>query len=127
MGEPDEMNCIQKAMYGLHLMLLFRPFRRVNDFIREIFCGARVKGTTAQAYKLIYEFYLKWRSDLEAVAKECQQRKFLQSGSVRCTPGKVSETSRKGIHANLDSFDSCFYVHFSIQFPSRKSKRQRGQ
>ena len=56
------------------MILFFRPYRRIDDLLRDIFRGARVQGSQEAAWILTNDDFLKWRADIDNVAKRCSEK-----------------------------------------------------
>ena len=56
----DNASAAEKANYAFYLMLLFRPYRHIDDLIRDIFGNADVRGSMEAAQRLVYDFFLKF-------------------------------------------------------------------
>ena len=54
--------------YGLFMMLLFRPHRQVTDLVQLAFAGKRPPQNEEEAWEMVYQEYIRWRSQEDALA-----------------------------------------------------------
>ena len=106
----DAAPAAEKASYALFLMVLFRPRRRVDDLISDIFHGAGVRGSEDSAWTLIDDERTRWRGAIENVAKECFRN---------ASTGLSSGPPPSKLHATEPPFDSrewwAFVIHEKLR------------
>ena len=89
---PDESaTAAERGMYGLFIMLLFRPFRLVEDLVSSCFRYPPVVTTEDAAWESVWQTYLTWKTmEIEAVAQQSRtQKKRLRSPSARKSGGRA--------------------------------------
>ena len=70
-GVPDVKAPTQKkGHYALFMMMMFRPFRLMDVFIRDLL-GETVFPSEDVAWDHIYNEFSTWRAGIEKTAKEC--------------------------------------------------------
>ena len=60
----------EKGMYGLFMLLLFRPHRTHQEILDFIFQQCEFRGTEDDAWTAVYNAYIQWRALEEAKAAE---------------------------------------------------------
>ena len=58
--------------YGLFMMLLFRPHRRVNDLVQWAFAKQQPPRNEEEAWEMVYQDSLCWRREVDALARQCR-------------------------------------------------------
>ena len=71
----DSSSWYEKGCYGLFLMMLFRPHRRIEDLVATCFRHARVQGSGEAKWQLVHEEYTRWKEqEIDAVANEALRK-----------------------------------------------------
>ena len=120
---PDDATAaVDKAKYGMFLMLLFRPWRHLEDVLPAFF-GARHSADSDDAiWSSVYDEFLEWRRRIDASAKAAEEARRSLSPNASSTAGEAPFASAEWwdclIHEKLRNYDVMKSRHKPEMTPS---------